>query len=192
MKIFKLRDIKAKLQINLESTFLWKKNKNIHLGSTYLSKKIHLPKSLVISSRLSTSHRLVKSSSTVPLTAFGIWSTYCGLIVAFKWSSKILVKKFCNSEPLKNVNISAQSGGLLNFPRFGLSFPASILSAVDLPIPLVPTRPNIWPGLGVGNLCSLNEFGPKRCVVSFSKLLGKLIIDMASNGHFCLGKIKKI
>ena len=33
-------------------------------------------------------------------------------------------------------------------------------------------------------LCSLKEFGPNRCVVSFSKLLGKLIIEIASNGHF--------
>jgi hypothetical protein len=30
----------------------------------------------------------------------------------------------------------------------------------------------------------LNEFGPKRCVVSLSRLLGKLIIAIASNGHF--------
>ena len=34
------------------------------------------------------------------------------------------------------------------------------------------------------NLCNLNELGPKRWVVSFSKLLGKLMMEMASNGHF--------
>lgn len=39
-----------------------------------------------------------------------------------------------------------------NLPRLGLSFPARILSAVDLPIPLVPTSPSTCPGLGVGNL----------------------------------------
>ena len=39
-----------------------------------------------------------------------------------------------------------------NFPRLGFNFPAKILRAVDLPIPLVPTRPKTCPGLGVGSL----------------------------------------
>ena len=39
-----------------------------------------------------------------------------------------------------------------NLPRLGLSFPASTLMAVDLPMPLVPTRPSTCPGRGVGSL----------------------------------------
>ena len=39
----------------------------------------------------------------------------------------------------------------LKRPRFGFCFPASIFRAVDLPIPLVPTRPRTSPGRGVGN-----------------------------------------
>lgn len=39
-----------------------------------------------------------------------------------------------------------------NLPRLGLSLPASTLSAVDLPMPFVPTRPSTCPGLGTGNL----------------------------------------
>ena len=35
------------------------------------------------------------------------------------------------------------------------------------------------------HLCSLNELGPYRCVVSFSRFFGRLIIMIASNGHFC-------
>lgn len=120
----------------------------------------------------------------VTLTAFGIWSTYCGLMTAFKLSSRILVKKFCNSDPRKKVRISFQSGGSTNRPRFGFSFPAKIFKAVDFPIPLVPTKPSTCPGRGVGSLWSLNELGPKRCVVSLPKLLGKLMIVIASNGHF--------
>lgn len=41
-----------------------------------------------------------------------------------------------------------------------------------------------WPARGVGRRCNLNEFGPYRCVVSPSRLLGKFMIWMASNGHF--------
>lgn len=42
-----------------------------------------------------------------------------------------------------------------------------------------------WPGLGTGNLCNLKELALYLCVVSFSRFLGKLMIIMASNGHFC-------
>ena len=80
--------------------------------------------------------------------------------------------------------MSCQSGGASNFPKFGLSFPARILSAVDLPMPFVPTRPSTSPGRGVGSRCSLNVFGPYRCVVSFSRFFGRLMIWMASKGHF--------
>ena len=41
-------------------------------------------------------------------------------------------------------------------PRFGLSFPARILSAVLFPIPFVPTNPSTCPGRGVGSRWSLN------------------------------------
>ena len=37
-------------------------------------------------------------------------------------------------------------------PRFGLSLPARTLSAVDLPMPLVPTKPSTCPGRGMGSL----------------------------------------
>lgn len=90
----------------------------------------------------------------------------------------------CNSEPLKLTRISAQSGGESKRPRFGFCFPAKIFNAVDLPIPLVPTRPNTWPGRGIGNRCSLKEFGPYLCVWQLSSDFGKLMILMASNGHF--------
>ena len=40
----------------------------------------------------------------------------------------------------------------MNFPRLGFNLPAKIFSAVDLPIPLVPTKPRTSPGRGVGNL----------------------------------------
>ena len=72
----------------------------------------------------------------------------------------------------------------MNLPRLGFSFPASTLSAVDFPIPFVPTSPKTCPGFGIGNLCNLNAFGPYRCVVSFSKSLGRLMIWIASNGNF--------
>ena len=69
-----------------------------------------------------------------------------------------------------------------NRPRFGFCLPAKILRAVDFPIPFVPTSPNTCPGLGTGNRCSLKEFAEYRCVVSFSKFVGKLTMEMASNG----------
>ena len=39
-----------------------------------------------------------------------------------------------------------------NLPRLGFCLPAKIFSAVDLPIPFVPTKPRTSPGLGIGNL----------------------------------------
>ena len=35
------------------------------------------------------------------------------------------------------------------------------------------------------HLCSLKEFGPYLCMVSRSRFFGRLMIMMASNGHFC-------
>lgn len=43
----------------------------------------------------------------------------------------------------------------------------------------------LLPGRGIGKRCNLNEFFEYRCVVCFSKLLGTLMIIIASNGHFC-------
>jgi len=40
----------------------------------------------------------------------------------------------------------------MNLPRLGFNFPDRILSAVDFPIPFVPTKPKTFPGLGTGNL----------------------------------------
>ena len=45
----------------------------------------------------------------------------------------------------------------VNLPRLGFCFPARILSAVDLPMPLVPTSPSTSPGRGMGSRCSLKE-----------------------------------
>jgi hypothetical protein len=69
--------------------------------------------------------------------------------------SKSCIFLLCNSEPRKYLRISSQSGGSSKRPRLGFSLPARILRAVLLPIPLVPTRPRTWPGLGMGRRCSL-------------------------------------
>ena len=53
-----------------------------------------------------------------------------------------------------------------NLPRFGFCFPAKIFSAVDLPIPFVPTNPKTSPGLGVGSLRS-DKSNRKKAVTSF-------------------------
>lgn len=80
--------------------------------------------------------------------------------------------------------MSFQSGGSWNRPRLGLRLFPKICKAVDFPIPLIPTNPNIWPGLGVGNLWSLNAFFPYLWVQSLSIFFGTLIILIALNGHF--------
>lgn len=58
----------------------------------YRSKLDWLPNSLHISSKLSRSSLSCKSWPTWPFTTLGIWSTYCGFMMAFKSSSKIFVK----------------------------------------------------------------------------------------------------
>ena len=44
----------------------------------------------------------------------------------------------------------------------------------------------VW-GWGL-HLCSLKELTPYLCVVSFSRFFGRLMIWMASKGHFCEGR----
>lgn len=61
----------------------------------------------------------------------------------------------CSSDPLKYFKTSSQSGGSSYLPKLGFNLPAKIFNAVLFPIPFVPTRPNTWPGLGIGSLCSL-------------------------------------
>jgi hypothetical protein len=46
------------------------------------------------------------------------------------------------------------------------------------------SRRRTWPGRGVGKRCNLNELAPYLCVVSPSRFAGRLMIWMASNGHF--------
>ena len=41
-------------------------------------------------------------------------------------------------------------------------------------------------------LCSLKELALYLCVVSFSRLLGRLMMVIASNGHFCINRIMSI
>ncbi|KAI8617865.1 hypothetical protein BC830DRAFT_56604 [Chytriomyces sp. MP71] len=88
-------------------------------------------------------------------------------------------------------------------PKLGFTLPAKILSAVLFPIPFVlhaqgqpsssqsplrsaphPTSPNTWPGRGTGNRCNLKAFAPYRCVTSFSRLVGRFTMWIASKGHF--------
>lgn len=83
---------------------------------------------------------------------------------------------------------SSQSGGFSYLPRLGLSLPLRIFNAVLFPIPLVPTRPRTWPGRGVGSRWSLKLFAEYRWVTWVSRLVGRLMMVMASKGHF-LGQI---
>lgn len=83
---------------------------------------------------------------------------------------------------------SSQSGGLSYLPRLGLSFPLRIFKAVLFPIPFVPTRPRTCPGLGMGKRCNLKLFAEYLWVTCDSRLVGKLMMLIAPNGHF-LGQI---
>ena len=56
----------------------------------------------------------------------------------------------------------------------------------------VPTNPKSCPGFGVDSLCNLKEFPPYLCAVSDSKLAGKLIIEIASKGHFLVQILQPI
>jgi hypothetical protein len=94
----------------------------------------------------------------------------------------------CSSDPRKYLRISSQSGGLSKRPRLGFSLPLRIFNAVLFPIPFVPTSPSTCPGRGMGSLCSLKLLAEYRCVTCVSRFVGKLMMLMASNGHF-LGQI---
>ena len=76
------------------------------------------------------------------------------------------------------------SGGSLKLPKLGLSLFPNISKAVDFPIPLIPTNPKTWPGLGTGRRWSLNAFLPYLWVVSLSIFFGTLMIFIAEKGHF--------
>lgn len=66
------------------------------------------------------------------------------------------------------------------------------LNNIIIQIPFVPTNPNTYPGLGVGNLCNLNAFYPYWCVKSLLKSLGKLIIIIALKGHLLTQRAQPI
>lgn len=67
--------------------------------------------------------------------------------------------------------------------KVGFCFPAKIFYAVDFPIPIVPTNPKTSLTWGTGDLWSLKALAQYHCVVSSSKLLGKLTIDKVPKGH---------
>ena len=90
----------------------------------------------------------------------------------------------CNSEPLKYLITSCQSGGLSYLPKLGFNFPLKIFRAVLFPIPLEPTKPRTWPGRGVGKRWSLKLLAEYLCVTCDSRLVGRLMILIAPNGHF--------
>src|SRR3989338_5920923 len=69
-------------------------------------------------------------------------------------------------------------------PKFGWSDLATILTAVLLPMPLMPSMPLTWPKIGTGRLNSEKPSLPNRCIglsVSFS---GSFTMWIAPNGHF--------
>ena len=59
--------------------------------------------------------------------------------------------------------IESHYGNYSSYPKFGLIFLVSIYSDKVLPIPLVPTNPNIDPFLGTGSLCKTNLLAPNLC-----------------------------
>ncbi len=71
----------------------------------------------------------------------------------------------CDKAPYSNNDMIsfAPPGGSLNRPRLGFCFPAKTLSAVDFPIPLVPTKPRTTPET------LLNDESTAICLLSKSK-----------------------
>mmetsp|Transcript_36765 Transcript_36765/g.79588 ORF Transcript_36765/g.79588 Transcript_36765/m.79588 type:complete len:152 (+) Transcript_36765:1317-1772(+) len=89
-----------------------------------------------------SSHFSKISPTTLPLANLDTKSTSsCTLVTTLKSSSSSLVRYACRSLPRWYVTMSCHEGGSLKLPRLGLSLPAKIFSAVDLPIPLLPRRP---------------------------------------------------
>ena len=72
---------------------------------------------------------------------------------------KLVIWLLLKFKPPKQIKFEQVDKYLLtvNLPRFGFCLPARIFSAVDLPIPLVPTSPRTSPGLGIGNLIKHNQ-----------------------------------
>ena len=98
---------------------------------------------------------------------------------------KLSSHSLCNSDPRKYFKISSHCGASDPYrPKFGFSFPDKIFNAVLLPIPFVPTSPSTCPGLGMGNRCNLKLLAPYRWVTCVSRLVGRLMMLMASKGHF--------
>jgi hypothetical protein len=67
----------------------------------------------------------------------------------------------------------------------GTSVPERIWNAVDLPMPLGPSRPMTVPLRGMGRRNSLKPFTPNWWTSSESSASGRLTMEMASHGHLC-------
>lgn len=133
-----------------------------------------------------------KIAETFPLIIYGSLSTNYTLKEAlYSFSNKDL-KKVCNSDPLNLSMTSSQETFLSVIPKLGCIFLVSIYSAVVFPIPLVPTRPKILPFLGIGSLWSINQFSPYQWEICSGKSVGRLIILMASKGHFLTHMLQPI
>jgi hypothetical protein len=74
----------------------------------------------------------------------------------------------------------------MNLPKLGFNIPARILSAVDFPIPFVPTKPKTFPGLGTGSLQEIRK-AKTKCFV-FERHSGIKYSNTISNYKFGKGK----
>ena len=105
-------------------------------------------------------HRIGQHSvETFKLGAFGSVCRYENGFVLKKVDpgchnqSKLLVEKEFYDE--------ANAQGVAGIPTMqAFKFPDSMFTTVLFPIPFLPSNPTTSPFFGVGNLYSLNEFGP--------------------------------